>query len=90
MSEMSEGALLLISSFKHRDGELVEVRLESKLKAAELLGKHHAVSAWQENVSITGGDDRVARIRRAQERAGKRSGNRREIDVTPSQKESRT
>jgi phage terminase small subunit len=87
LSEMSEGALLLISSFKFKDGELTEVKVESKLKAMELLGKHHAVSAWEENVRLSGGDDRVARIRRAQERMGKRGPIKGPIDVTPTRKE---
>ncbi len=88
MSELSLGARLLIQGFRFKDGELTEVKVESKLKAMELLGKHHAVSAWEETVHLSGGDDRVARIRRAQERAGKRAGVRREpIDVTPIQNE---
>jgi len=86
--EMTEGARLLISGFRFKDGELTEVKVLDKLRAMELLGKHHAVSAWKENISIVDVDTRVERIRRAQERMGKRAGVRREpIDVTPIQKE---
>lgn len=77
-AELGEGAQYLVSGVKVREefvdgeavGETVEVKLESRLKALELIGKHVRVGAWEENVNLTQGGDRAERIRRYQKRMG--------------------
>lgn len=76
--EMGDGAQLLVTSVKSRDemlggtkvAELTEVRLESRTKVLEMIGRHVKVSAFEENVNLHEGSDRAERIRRAQKRAG--------------------
>ena len=81
-SEMTEGALLLIVCFKYKMGELTEVKVLDKLKAIELLGKHHEVAAWKENVNVHEAGSRVERMRRYQKRIGKR-GRKRDDEPNP-------
>ena len=52
--------------------DIIKVKMESKLKAMKLLGKHHEVSAWEENVNLADGVCRTERMRRWQKRMGKR------------------
>jgi len=89
--EMTEGARLLISGFRFKDGELTEVKVLDKLRAMELLGKHREVAAWKENINVVDADSRVERMRRYQQRIGKRGPKKEEpVDITPIQKELRS
>lgn len=71
-SEMTRGARLLVQGFKYKMGELTEVKIYDKLKTIDMLGRHFAVSAWEENVNLHDVDSRVERMRRYQARIGKR------------------
>ncbi len=98
-SQMTEGARLVISGIDVRvekiDGvevaQLVKIKMESKTKIMELLGKHREVAAWKENTNVVDGDSRVERMRRYQQRIGKRGPKKEEpVDITPIQTELRS
>ena len=71
--------------------QLVKIKMESKTKIMELLGKHREVAAWKDNINVVDADSRVERMRRYQQRIGKRGPKREEpVDITPVQTELRS
>lgn len=51
-------------------GEIVKVKVSDRVRRLELIGKHVAVQAFQENVNHTGLDALAERLARAKQRSG--------------------
>ena len=87
LSEMSPAALLALESVQFKSvtvsgvemGEAPTVKLASRLIAMQMLGRHHTVSAWEENINLGTSGNRAALIREAQARLGKRGGKKEKI-----------